>query len=190
MEGRRYESEWLQKQEERHLFELAQRGHREPFDELMRRYYRPIYGFIYARTSDRDTAEDLTQETFLRAFRSIRKCKEREFFSRWLYTIAIHCHQELERKKRRFSRAIARHKDQIPDASYTHQSEDLATFLSMFLSLTDDERTVLSLKHQNGMSCQEIATLWGKPIGTVTSLLARAYERLREEIKRLKRENP
>ncbi len=64
------------------------RGDARAFDVLARRYYRPVGGYLLRRVQRADVAEDLTQETFLEAFRSLREGRVPENFAGWLYGIA------------------------------------------------------------------------------------------------------
>jgi RNA polymerase sigma-70 factor (ECF subfamily) len=75
-------------------------GDRAAFDEIVRRYTRKMINLAYQITGDRDLAEDISQETFLRAYKSAPRYTEMAKFSTWLYTIAINlCRNELRRRK-------------------------------------------------------------------------------------------
>lgn len=152
------------------------------FETLLQRQVRPLFGYVYARLRDRAAAEDVTQEAVLRACRARKECLPDQFPA-WLHAIALHCCQEWERSLRRKTRALARlGREQEGSSIPSSEPDAFSDFLRSFASLAPEERLVLTLKHQAGMPCREIARHLGMPLGTVTSHLARAYERLRQEM--------
>ena len=77
------------------------KGDRPAFGRLVECYYDRLYRWLYQLTHDRHAAEDLTQETFLKAFRQLKGFEERANFSTWLYRIAVNCALDLMRKRKR-----------------------------------------------------------------------------------------
>jgi RNA polymerase sigma-70 factor (ECF subfamily) len=83
------------------LARKVQRGDREAFEVILSRYERPIFSFIYHFFQNRALCEDLTQETFLRAFRFIKSFRPKEKLSTWLFSIAKNlCIDELRRMRK------------------------------------------------------------------------------------------
>ena len=78
----------------------VKQGDRNAFDDLMRKYYPRILNFAYRFTGSQQLAEDLTQDIFMKAYRSAARYRPRSKFRTWLYTIAKNtCLNELRRKK-------------------------------------------------------------------------------------------
>jgi len=73
---------------DRCLIERIKQGDLEAFDELYRRYLKPIYGYVYRRVNHRGDAEDITQDVFVRVFRHIKDFRDEASFATWLYLIA------------------------------------------------------------------------------------------------------
>ncbi len=180
--------------------ELARRagaGDAEAFRRLTERYYRPVGGFIFKRVRRPDLVEDLAQETFLAAFRSLKAGVRPEHFSSWLFGIAHNCCGKWLRRKRPrlFDPAEA------PDLAASPSEADLCaereeqllrlTRLDRALAaLPPEARRLLDLKHREAKTCQEIAAATGRPVGTVKSLLSRTYKLLRSALARAGDERP
>jgi RNA polymerase sigma-70 factor (ECF subfamily) len=96
------------------LVEEARRGKREAFSELARRHQQRIYGLIYGMTRNRSDADDLCQEVFLTAFRSIPGFHGRSSFSTWVYRIAVNASLNFLKKRDR-ERARAGFHENLPE---------------------------------------------------------------------------
>lgn len=159
------------------------------FDALVTRYYRPVSAFVYRRVGQPDRVEDLVQETFLEAYRSLKEGKQPEAFDRWLFGIAAHvCGKFLRRKKPRLFSPDAPPVDLVAGnpASLAEELEEQAKLMErvagQLAELPAETRRLLELKHREGMTCEEIAAEVGRPAGTVKSILARTYKALRERL--------
>src|SRR5665647_1906978 len=75
-------------------------GDDESFEELVHRYLKPIYNFLYQFTQDRDSLDDLTQETFVKAWKNIRKFDQDKSFRVWIYAIAKNTAYDFLKKKK------------------------------------------------------------------------------------------
>jgi RNA polymerase sigma factor (sigma-70 family) len=127
------------------------------------------------------SAEDLAQETFLRAWQGLGRLEDARAFGSWLLSTAgFVCHEWIRRK-----RTAERHR---PEAA-----RDVATgpdpgpdlpLAEAVAGLAPEVQHLLALRHDRGMSCEEIAGTLGKPLGTVTKTLSRAYAELRERLVR------
>lgn len=150
-------------------------GQKECFDELVKRYQMCIYTYVISMIDDRIEAEDITQETFLRAYLHLNRCQKPESFSNWLFGIARNCSLEHIRKKRPSAGILT----QILRAQPTDQDRkaSLLNILQDILQgLQEDLRTVILMKFQQEMSCAEIAEALGRPQGTIRRWLSEAYE--------------
>jgi RNA polymerase sigma-70 factor (ECF subfamily) len=156
----------------------------------MRRYVRSIYKVTYGFTRSHADADDLSQETFIRAFRSIGGFDERYQLYTWLRKIAVNlCINHLNRQKR-FRLVPLPQGDgeadavDIPDPRSDVDTSGLRRDLDRALTrLPADQRTVFVLRVDQEMSYNEISEMLKIPVGTVMSRLNRARERLKELLK-------
>jgi RNA polymerase sigma-70 factor (ECF subfamily) len=172
------------------LVRRAARGDADAFQALAVRYYRPVCGFLLKRVRRFDVVEDLAQETFLEAFRSLRAGRLPEVFSSWLFGVAHHCCGKWLRRKRPvlFSPSDAPEVEAPSEfdalAELEEQKQRLEALEKSLTDLPDETRHVLDLKHRQGKTCEQIAAETGRPVGTVKSLLARTYKLLRARLGR------
>jgi RNA polymerase sigma-70 factor (ECF subfamily) len=160
----------------------------EAFEELVRRYQRRIFAYVLRHTNNRDNAEDLVQETFLRAFRSLRTFREGAAFGPWIYKIAVNvcisAHQaqkpveSIEDEAETFRSALGNPEH---DTLQRQSEEAVATALN---NLPADYRQAMLLRHINGLSYQEIAEVMQVPLGTVKTWLFRGREQLLATLQR------
>jgi RNA polymerase sigma-70 factor (ECF subfamily) len=167
------------------------KGDPEAFHTLTVRYYRPVGSFLLKKVGRPDLVEDLVQETFLEAYRSLKAGRLPEHFSSWLFGIAHHCCGKWLRRKRPVLFAATDPPDQaaVSSAEAAHdeleEQRHLLDRLEKSLDeLPDETRQLLDLKHRDGKTCEQIAVELNRPVGTVKSLLSRAYRTLRTRIGR------
>jgi len=169
-------------------------GDTEAYGSIVNRYRGRLHSFVFRFVNDRETAEDIVQETFLRAFRKRKEYRAIANFSTWLFTIAGNlAKSELRRRKR--WRFLSVHKDddsdtgfELPDESYlpdrmTESSLIDGQIQSAIQSLPANYRQVILLRDVEGMSYQEIAEIIKSPVGTVKSRVNRARLRLQQKLK-------
>lgn len=166
---------YLRKDEQ--LIVESQNGQKEAFGELVLRYQNYVMGYLVNRIKDRQAAEDLTQETFLRAYRSLGTCRDRDKFGSWLVGIAHNCTLEWQREKN-VAANIDAHVEAAAEKIDEFELEKKVILQCAIRELPDTQRKILEMKYHKNMSCTEIATSLGKPIGTITGLLSRAYDAL------------
>ena len=167
---------------DRELIKAAQKGDPQAYAALYDRYALAIFRFLYAQTSHRLDAEDLTSEVFLRAWQSLPKYRERGFpFSSFLFSVARNAVIDLRRRVQREERATQQMAEDLPftadglDAHWQHQA--LFQHLSQ---LSDDYRMVLSLRFISGLSPQEAARVLNRSEGATRVLQYRALAALRK----------
>jgi len=169
------------------LIHRVQSGDTEAFDELMKRYAASVYKVTYALTRNHADADDLSQETFIRAFRAIARFDEHYQFYTWVRKIAVNLCFNYLKRGRKFSFVplpmsdgeaesvdIA---DPRPPAADSGLRRDLDQAL---VKLPPDQRAVFVLRVNEEMSYAEISQALGIPVGTVMSRLNWAREKLRE----------
>lgn len=172
------------------LIQRTKAGDAQAFDTLMRRYNRRVYQVIFGLTHNHADAEDLTQETFIRAFEHIRSFKEEYRFYTWLYRIAVNL-TFTYLKRSRLGPQILEHEDctalEVADDRMGAINEDCDRRRNIeraLMSLPADQRLVLVLRTYEQLSYEEIARVTGTNIGTVMSRLFRARAKLRTALAR------
>jgi RNA polymerase sigma-70 factor, ECF subfamily len=164
------------------------RGDEAAFAELTARYYRPVCAFLFKKLGQPDLVEDLAQETFLEAFKALRDRRGPAYFSSWLFGIAHNrCGKWFRRKKVGLFPA-----DEPPDVAAVEldsaqeeaeeQQKKMTALEHGLASLPAETRQLLHWKHQEGLTCEQIAARLGQPIGTVKSTLSRTYKTLRARL--------
>ncbi len=170
------------------------KGDKGAFDEIVRRYASKMVNLAYRITGDRELAEDIGQETFLRAYRSAARYREISKFSTWLHTIAINlCRNELRRRKfRMFSLEGMAERDEdskvridIADEKSTPDREVERHELGRLIkdavaTLPEKFKTPLVLRDMQGLTYEEIGGILNLPEGTVKSRINRARLRVKE----------
>ena len=171
------------------LVARSKAGDTRAFGELVRRYQRPVYRIVLRMVKNADDADDLTQDTFVRAHRGLKTFKEEFDFHPWLYRIAVNQAINLLNKRKR---QAAVDLDEVPEKEVKAgpepesplQSASRVELLNRLESalerLPDEQRTVFLLRVQEGLSYEEIAQSMNTPKGTVMSRLARARMALRK----------
>jgi RNA polymerase sigma-70 factor (ECF subfamily) len=171
--------------------DLVQRclgGDPEAFQALAARYYRPVAGFLFKRVRRTDVVEDLAQDTFLEALRSLQAGRRPEHFSSWLFGIAHNCSGKWLRRKRPllFAPDDPPGRTAVAPPSLLEEQEEQRRRLSALeaglAELPEETRRLLEAKHHQGKTCEQIAAETGRPVGTVKSLLSRAYKALRARL--------
>ena len=177
--------------EDARLVARAREGDREAFSELVRRYHERIFNTVYALVGDRDDADDLTQEVFLKAYRSLSGFRGQSRFYTWLYRIGVNrCLDWMKSRNRRRDLSLEREgwdgfEDPVggtrPEASDARvQRGELQTILKRALeTLAPEYRSAVVLREIDGLAYEEIACVLGCSVGTVKSRLFRARMKLR-----------
>jgi RNA polymerase sigma factor (sigma-70 family) len=149
------------------------------FGELVRRHQSTVRGLLRQLTrTDVALADDLAQQTFLRAYKNIRSFRGEARFSTWLYRIAYNCFREDARRRKELvgideEQLQTQHDPQVADPALRH---DLMHALG---SLPLNERSAILLCCQNGLSHDEAARVLDIPLGTVKTNVLRGREKLK-----------
>jgi RNA polymerase sigma-70 factor (ECF subfamily) len=161
------------------------------FSVLVERYNRDVYGFAFFMAKDKSDAEDITQETFVKVWKNVKKFKPEQRFKSWLLAIARNTTIDYIRKRRHAvfsdfddeegSNAIVetladeeRLADEVAElAESAEQTTDAVK------KLPDIYRSVLALRYEGGLSFEEISKILKKPVNTVKSQHRRALIALR-----------
>ena len=175
---------------DRTLVDEAKSGSLDAFESLVRRYQHRVVNYVQAIVRDSGEAEDVAQETFIRAYRSLGRFRGESAFKTWLYTIATNtARTALERRGRRErvadqsldddARALTAERvpSHGPDPEATLVMRDaIDRALAM---LPDELRVAVVLRDVEGLDYKEIAEVTEVPMGTVESRIFRARRKLR-----------
>lgn len=165
-------------------------GDSEAFRLIFERYSRPVISFIFDMVNDRALAEELTQETFVRAFRAIRTMRRETKLSTWLFGIARNVARESLRARARAINHIDLADKSVMDLS-DHKPVPVEGVLSKELNdvirrslaeLDEDKRLVFTLKVLHQCSYDEIAEITGFSLAKLKTDLHRARAELRRRI--------
>ena len=178
---------------------LAQEGRERAFRELVRRYERPVFSLIYRMVRDRETSEDLAQETFVKILNHIDKYSPEFKFSSWIFKIANNVAIDHLRRKtldtvsmdgsphaRTAAEAAASTLDLATDqesALDELEARELGTAIERAVAqLRPMYRACIMLRHVEGRSYEEIASALDLPLGTVKTYIHRARHELRRAL--------
>ena len=150
----------------------ARAGDLRAFEELVRLYQAEVFRFAWHLTRDRTLAEDVTQDTFLRAFRFIHGYRGGQRFGSWLFAIARNCSMDALRKRGTIAEHDGREPRVTPDPS-TRAELDAA-----LAAVSAEHRDAFLLVEVFGLSYQEAADVLGVAVGTVKSRMFRARRAL------------
>ena len=165
-------------------------GREESFEELVRRYQRPIVSYVYRMVGDYDTALDLAQEVFIKVYNSLRRYRSEFKFSTWIYKIAHNSAVDHLRRQGGREQALQREFDgeqyDLPIESRrpspeqeSEREERRAEIEGVVLNLPPAYRELIVLRHAHDLSYDEIAEVTGLPLGTVKNRIFRAREAMR-----------
>jgi len=173
------------------LVATAIAGREASFEELVRRYQRPIAAYVYRMVGDYDSALDLTQEVFIKVYNSLSRYRSEFKFSTWIYKIA---HNAAIDHIRRFAvreQALASGTDgerreaaiesrRLTPEQESEREERRSEIESVVQLLPAAYRELIVLRHSHDLSYDEIAEVTGLPLGTVKNRLFRAREAMRD----------
>lgn len=159
---------------------------------LFSEHYDRIFRYVLSLVQDRTEAEDLTQETFLRAHRQREALRDPAAAAAWLYSIATHVSLDRLRQRSRRRSTEARVdpegvslSDPAPSAELRVEQNEMSACVRDYVSdLSDSYRAVLMLHDAHGLTCPEIAALLGDSTGSVKIRLHRARKQLQDSLER------
>jgi RNA polymerase sigma-70 factor, ECF subfamily len=183
---------------------LARDGREAAYRELVRRYERPIFSLLFRMVRDRELAEDLSQETFVKALNAIDSYRPEYKFSSWIFKIANNAaidhlrRRELDTLSLEGSphaetpEAVQATALQLGDRSENAldivEAKELgATIEEAIGRLRPEYRSCILLRHVEGLAYEEIAQTLDLPLGTVKTYIHRARNELRETLAHLRR---
>ena len=177
---------------DRDLVTQAVAGREDGFEELVRRYQRPIAAYVYRMVGDYEAALDLTQEVFIKVYNSLRRYRSEFKFSTWIYKIAHNSAVDHLRRHSHRGQALTSECEgeqyELPIESRrpspeqeSERAERRAEIESVVRGLPVAYRELVLLRHSQDMSYEEIAEVTGLPLGTIKNRLFRAREAMRQQ---------
>ncbi|MCB1023361.1 MAG: sigma-70 family RNA polymerase sigma factor [Acidobacteria bacterium] len=181
----------LQKMDDKELIAIAIGGREETFEELVRRYQRPIVSYVYRMLNDYDLSLDVAQEVFIKVYNSLERYSSDYKFSTWLYRIAHNAAIDHIRRRSGKEQSL---ETESSDGTYQLQiesprptpeedrerSEWRNEIEAVVKCLPSVYRELIVLRHSKDLSYGEISEVTGLPLGTVKNRLFRAREMMRE----------
>ncbi len=182
---------------------LAVEGKESAYRELIRRYERPVFSLVLRMVRDRQLAEDLSQETFIKALNAIASYRPEYKFSSWIFKIANNAAIDHLRRRELNTLSIDGSPNatsaedieatalQVGDKSETPLAElearELGTAIERAIGqLRPEYRSCIMLRHVEGLAYEEIAQLLDLPLGTVKTYIHRARHELRDMLTHLR----
>ena len=179
------------------LIRRAQHGDADAFEQLLLEHQKNVYNLCYRMAGDPDDAMDLSQETFLRAWRCLDQYQFASAFSTWLYRLCSNICIDFLRRRRRQQTVPLTFEDAdgeeqtyaVPDAQPLPEEQvelklTRETLAAAMAQLLPEHRAVLQLRVVNEMSYEQIADVLDIQIGTVKSRLSRARNQLKKILER------
>ncbi|MFH1825008.1 MAG: sigma-70 family RNA polymerase sigma factor [Candidatus Firestonebacteria bacterium] len=163
-------------------------GDEECFNRIVRKYQQKVYYLALRIMSNHHDAEDVSQEAFVRVYRSLKHLKERQYFWTWLYRITLNlCFTKI--KKKRYDESINLTRE-ISDTKATCYVEDIEKqeikqeIKKVLNTLPKQQKAVFILRIYDDLKFEEIAEIMGLSIGGAKSNFFNAVEKIKERVKR------
>jgi RNA polymerase sigma-70 factor (ECF subfamily) len=175
----------------------AKAGDADAFRVLVERHSRPLFRLAFRMTGNEQDAEDMVQETFLRAYRRIAKFDERASFGTWLYRITVNCSLDLVRARKRRSEQSGPANPEMEDAvqllpasgptpdRMAMSGEARQRIAEAMEELSASERTAFVLRHFEGMGIEDVSRVLGCRPGAARHCVFRAVQKLRRALEPL-----
>ena len=166
------------------LIAKAQKGDRDAFGELVRHHHPGVVNVVYRMCGDVELAEDAAQDAFIRVWLHLPSFQPGTSLRNWIYRIAINAALDVLRREPKTS-MVDLETFSMPDSlagpeTVLLEKERALIVQRAILSLTEANRSILTLREYGGLSYQEIAATLNIPLGTVMSRLNYARDRLKE----------
>lgn len=189
----------LQSLTDQEVVGLARAGKEAAYRELLRRYERPVFSLIYRMVRDRELAEDLAQESFVKVLNALDSYRPEYKFSSWIFKIANNAAIDQLRRRELVTLSLdgapdARTADEIEATALQAvdqtespleelESRELGKSIEQAIArLRPEYRACILLRHVEGRSYEEIAEALDLPLGTVKTYIHRARHELRESL--------
>ncbi len=165
---------------DRELVQQAKFGDKDALSQIVKQYYNDVYLFLYRRLGDSYSAEDITQEVFLKFTQSLQQYKEKDKLKNYLLSIAINCSNDYYRKSKR---EVLSEEVEMSEEALSVDSDMRDFIKSALMQLPDEQRNVVILRYYHDMKIKEISHVINCSQSTVKSRLYRGEKQLKEILK-------
>ena len=188
---------------EKDLIRKAKQGDMLAFEELILKHEKIVYNLALRMLNHSEDARDISQEVFLKAYRSLSNFDERSAFSTWLYRITHNtCIDEMRKRKGKQTYSLEEDLEsedgsmqrQVADEGDTPEEslmrkEEKSEILQALDTLSEEHKAAIILRDVKGLSYEEIAEIQNLSLGTVKSRINRARNQLKTEILKIREQN-
>jgi RNA polymerase sigma-70 factor (ECF subfamily) len=186
----------LQANNQQAQIQRAKNGDLYAFEALIKESESLVYAIAYRMLANPEDAKDISQEVFIKAYKNIHKFDEKSTFSTWIYRIAVNtCIDELRKRKQKQTVSIEEEQQTqdgfVPKQFVSQEPSPEDAYLILernrevmraIHALSEEHKTIITLRDLNGLSYTEISEITNLSLGTVKSRLARARTQLKNEI--------
>ena len=183
---------FLMKNADVELIQRVLNGDDTAFSALVEKYQKSVHALAWRKTGDFHIAEDITQETLLKAYRSLSTLKDPQSFAGWLYVIATnHCKTWLSKKRlqtQSLEKTSSAELEKATYSSYVIEENDRASaeaqrevVKKLLAKLQESDRTIVTLYYLGGMTYEEISRFLGVSVSVIKNRLYRARQQLKKE---------
>lgn len=177
---------------DRELVAIAVEGFDGSFEELVRRYQRPISAYVYRMVGNYESALDLTQEIFIKVYNSLNRYRAEFKFSTWIYKIAHNAAVDHLRRTATREQPLVMGPEgdsfdlplesaRLSPEQESERKERRSEIEAVVRALPANYRELIILRHSQDLSYEEIVEVTGLPLGTVKNRLFRAREMMRQQ---------
>lgn len=172
------------------LVKKSKRGNTDAFGELVEIYQKFVYGCVFSDLNNKEDAEDLSQEVFIKAWRGISEFRLDSTFATWLYKIAKNTVRDYIRKNERRPRKaddaeeilnVIESDTETPEQTVLRR-EERDMIISFIETLPEEQKTAITYRDLMGITYLEIADITEVTVGTVKSRISRARETVKKMI--------
>ncbi len=179
------------------LVTKARAGDSDAFRVLVERHSRPLFRLAYRMTGNQQDAEDVVQDSFLRAYKQLARFDERASFGTWLYRIAVNCSLDLVRSRKRRNELTTPGDSDMDDPVLSLPAHDPTPdriamsgevrdrVAEAMTELSASERTAFVLRHFEGMRIEDVSRVLGCQPGAAKHSVFRAVQKLRRALEPL-----
>lgn len=168
-----------------HVIKVAREGDLLAFEQIMRLYERRVFGYVMRHVNNREDAEDITQEVFIKLYKKFGSYDPKQTFTTWLFTIATNTIYDFLRHRRGKQDLLTVDDPVQPFETADARDPYIAVAAAVDVGQALEKiktvyRTVLLLYYRDELTCEEIAAALKIPVGTVKTHLSRARKSLKE----------
>jgi RNA polymerase sigma-70 factor (ECF subfamily) len=163
------------------LVRLCRKGKPEAFSELIDIYSARLFGYFYRLTGNRDEANELLSELFLKLVEKIAGCKP-QTFEPWLFKMASNMFADYIRAKKRQQKMLSKAAERMPSETMPEKNDGyMVDKLTVYLRKLDSETAeIITMRYYSELSFEELAKIRNEPIGTCLSKVHRGLKKLKQ----------